>query len=59
VMSLSLSANTGSASTPFNSSHTRDIAYLGLAQDAEIFYEVRIGGIPIFHGSFFGMFSDT
>lgn len=56
---ISISANTGTVSAPFGSSHTRDIAYLGLDQDADIFYEVRSGGSTIFQGSYFGRFDDV
>jgi hypothetical protein len=56
--SITISSNTGTVSAPFGSSHTRDVAYLGLDQDADILYEVRSVGSTIFLGSYFGRFDD-
>ena len=57
--SITISSNTGTVSAPFGSSHTRNIAYLGLDQDAEILYWVRSGASTTFLGSYFGRFDDS
>ncbi len=55
---ISITSNTGTVSAPFGSSHTRNVAYLALDQDADILYEVRSGTTTIFLGSYFGRFDD-
>lgn len=59
VSSFGITANTGTVSSPFVTSHTRNIDYLGVSQDAEFRYWIQQSGSTIFDGTYFGRFSDA